>query len=400
MTGNFEVEQGAPRVALLTNAPAPYRTEFFNELARRCNLLVVFDTRREPDREWVIEESDFAFDWRVSRGLEMSRPRLPRRRFDQRVLHVPLNTVAILERFRPDVVVSGELGVRTTWAALYCLVRRRHLIAWWEGVPNSDGSGWFCTLRRRVLLRRASRCWGNGVESARSLARYGVARERVDLGMTAIDTGFWRRAVDDQRSSVRAKVREELALQGAVMLFVGSLDSRKGVPELLEALTALARMPEVPSWSMLFVGSGPLAPDVDRWAIAHPEVTVVRTGFVQPASMPKYYAAADIFVLASLQDPWGAVCLEALVAGVPQVTSSRVGAALDVVVSSEIGDVIDPSDPAGFALRLACRIRQAPTLVPDSARDEASAKWSPTGAATRATVAIRACLRAGPPLSA
>lgn len=72
MTGNFEVEQGAPRVALLTNAPAPYRTEFFNELARRCNLLVVFDTRREPDREWVIEESDFAFDWRVSRGLEIS----------------------------------------------------------------------------------------------------------------------------------------------------------------------------------------------------------------------------------------------------------------------------------------------------------------------------------------
>src|SRR5580704_1737755 len=35
--------EGVPRVALLTNAPAPYRIEFTNELARRCSILVVFD---------------------------------------------------------------------------------------------------------------------------------------------------------------------------------------------------------------------------------------------------------------------------------------------------------------------------------------------------------------------
>jgi glycosyltransferase involved in cell wall biosynthesis len=400
VTGKVDAEHRAPRVALLTNAPAPYRTQFLNELARRCNLLVVFDTKREPDREWVIDESEFVFDWRVSRGLMISRPHLPRRRFDKRVLHVPLNTFTILERFQPDVVVSGELGIRTMWAALYCVIRRRHLIAWWEGVPNSDGSGRLRTLSRTVLLRRASRYWGNGVESARSLAHYGVPRERVDLGMTAIDTGFWRRAVDDQRALARGQVREELALQGAVLLFVGELDSRKGVPELLQALTALVDMRDVPSWSMLLVGSGPLGAEVDRWALAHPKIPVVRTGFVQPTCMPKYYAAADIFVLASLEDPWGAVCLEALVAGLPQVTSSMVGSAADLVVSNEIGDIVDPGDPDGFALRLACRIRQAPALVPDSVRSDAAARWSPTAAATRGIAAIGACLRPEPHISA
>jgi glycosyltransferase involved in cell wall biosynthesis len=282
------------------------------------------------------------------------------------------------------------------WAALYCLVRRRHLIAWWEGVPNSDGSGRLRTLRRRVLLSRASRCWGNGAESARSLRYYGVPSPRVDLGMTAIDTGCWKSTVDDQRVSARRRVRDELALRGAVLLCVGRLDSRKGVPELLEALTALADMPDVPSWSMLFVGSGPMGADVDEWAVAHPEIPVARTGFVQPACVSKYYAAADVFVLASLQDPWGAVCLEALVAGLPQVTSSKVGAAIDVVVSGEIGDIIDPSNPGEFARRLASRIRQAPALVPDSLRSEAVARWSPTAAATRALAAIQACLGSEP----
>jgi len=249
---------------------------------------VVFDTKREPDREWVVEEINFLFDWIVTRGLMIARPHMPGRTFEKRVLHVPLNTVAILERFQPDVVVSGELGVRTMWAALFCLIRRRHLIVWWEGVPDSDGAGRLRGLRRRVLLRRATRIWGNGVESARSLARYGVPRERVDLGMTAIDTVSWRIAVDHERASARVQVRSELALQGAVLLVVGRLDRLKGVREMLAALTVLADIPDVPSWSVLFVGSGPLGPEVDRWAVAHPEIPVVRTGFIQPACLPKY----------------------------------------------------------------------------------------------------------------
>jgi glycosyltransferase involved in cell wall biosynthesis len=383
----------ALRVALLTNAPTPYRTELFNELARGCHLLVVFDTKREPDREWVIEEVDFLFDWLVSRGLMLSRPNLAPRVFEKRVLHVPVNTLAILERFRPDVVVSGELGVRTMWATIFCVMRRRRLVIWWEGIPSSDGKGRVRALMRRALLRRATRVWSNGVQSARSLARYGVSDDRVDQAMTAIDTAFWRNAVDHERVSCRALVRDELALRGAVLLFVGRLDRRKGVPELLAALTVLADISDLPSWSIVFVGSGPMGSDVDDWAQAHPEIQVVQTGFVQPTSLPRYYAAADIFTLGSLEDPWGAVCLEALVAGLPQVTSAMVGSAPDLIVSSDIGDIVDPRDPKTFALRLASRIREAPTLVPDNFRAEASAKWSPAAAADRGLASLGACLK-------
>src|ERR1039458_3616511 len=195
-----------PRVALLTNQPAPYRTAFLNELAKSCRLLVVFDTKREPDREWLIEDSEFAFDWVETRGLMMSRPRMSGHGFDKRVLQLPLNTLAILQRFLPDVVISSELGMRTMWAALFCRVRHRPLIAWWEGTPNCDGTGGLRTLRRTFLLRQASRAWGNGVESARSLTRYGVPRERIDLGMTGIDTIALRRSVDRDRLSIRAQV--------------------------------------------------------------------------------------------------------------------------------------------------------------------------------------------------
>lgn len=390
-----KASDGVLRVALLTNAPAPYRTEFLNELAKRCRLLVAFDTKRESDREWLIEESDFHFDWLVTRAFEISGLRLAGS-FERARLQIPLNMLAILERFKPDVVVSGELGIRTMWAALFCQMRRRPLIIWWEGDLHSDRVRRLRTLRHISLLRRSSRVWGNGVVSARSLARYGVPRERVDLGMTGMDTVSWRIAVDKQRDSVRAEVRVEHALQGAVLLFVGELTRRKGVLEMLAALTILADIGDLPQWSMLWVGAGPLYKQVDRWAASHPEIPIARIGFVQPADLPKYYAAADIFVMPSLGDVWGLVCLEALVAGLPQVTSSMAGAASDLVTSSDIGDIIDPRDSQAFAQRVADRIRQAPTLVPGGARADASTTWSPAASATRGMTSIGMCLEFEP----
>ena len=283
----------------------------------------------------------------------------------------------------------------TIWAALFCRLRHRPLIVWWEGTPHADGTNRLRTLRRTLLLRCASRVWANGIESARSLARYGVLRNRIDLGMTGIDTVSWRNAVDRQRRSARAQVRTEHELEGAVLLFVGRLEPIKGVHELLAALTVLTTISDLPRWSVLFVGAGPSSADVERWAAANPEVPVAQTGFVQPDFLPTYYAAADIFVLPSLEDLWPLVCLEALVAGLPQVTSSMVGAAPDLISSSDIGDIVDPRAVQVFAQRLAWRIQRAPTLVSDASRTGAVLSWSSTTTADRGISSIRHCLDAG-----
>ena len=332
-----------PRVALLTNAPAPYRTAFFNELARYCRLLVVFDTKLEPDREWSIDEDDFDFDWTVTRAISIRRRTMTGRLSDRRVLQVPLNTFAVLERFRPDVVVSSELGARTMWAELFCRIRRRPLIVWSEGVPHSDGTSSLRRFRRVALLRGARRVWCNGVESARSIANYGVKSDRVDLRIVGIETARWESAVENELATTRALVRSGYGLRGAVLLFVGRLTPLKGVPELLGALSALSARPDVPLWSVIFVGEGPSRDIIQVWADAHPEVPVVLTGFVQPADLAQHYAAADIFVMPSLQDVWGFVCLEALVSGLPQLTSFLVGGAPDLITSERIGEIIDPS---------------------------------------------------------
>ena len=385
-----------PSVALLTNAPAPYRTPFFNQLARRCRLLVIFDTMREPGREWEVDEQGFEFEWLVSRSLSLSRSLKDRKRAERPVIHIPFNLMSTLDRFGPDAVVSLEFGARTASAALFCALRRRPLIAWWEGTPHTEaGASAPRVMLRKTLLRHASRAWANGGESARSLNAYGFPDARIDLGMTGTDTARWSHDVDTACDTRRAEVRARLGLRGVVLLFVGSLSSRKGLQHLLDAMTALAQDPTLPEWSALFVGSGPLSDTVAHWSQLHTSVPVALPGFVQPSELADFFAASDVFVMPSVEDVWGMVCLEALVAGLPQVTSSLAGAASSLVTSPEIGSVVNPRDTTEFAGHLALRIRMGAQRVPAALRARAATEWSPAAMTERAMSSIRASIGSG-----
>jgi glycosyltransferase involved in cell wall biosynthesis len=386
-------ETRRPAVALLTNAPAPYRTAFFNELAKQCRLLVVFDTMREPGRQWEVGESGFDFPWVVTRALSLPRSLMNRRAPEKPVLHVPLNVVKVLDQFQPDAVISLEFGARTASAAMFCRLRKRPLIIWWEGTPHTEADVNGLKVRvRKSLSRRATRAWGNGEESGASLQSYGLPPSRIDLGMTGIDTTRWSADVDEARDARRAVVRAQLGLSGVVLLFVGSLSKRKGLQDLLSALTLLADDPTLPEWSALFVGSGRLSTEVDKWANAHPNVPVASPGFVQPSGLADYFAAADLFVMPSLEDVWGMVCLEALVAGLPQVTSSLAGAASALITSPEIGSVVDPRDTRALSRHLAERIRSGPARVPEALRANAMTTWSPAAMVDRALSSIDASI--------
>jgi UDP-glucose:(heptosyl)LPS alpha-1,3-glucosyltransferase len=66
----------------------------------------------------------------------------------------------------------------------------------------------------------------------------------------------------------------------------------------------------------------------------------------------KYYAAADIFILPSIYEPFGNANLEALAAGLPVITTQYCGAA-DIINNNKNGMVIDdPFNPEEIAKKI------------------------------------------------
>ena len=157
------------RVALLTNFIPPYRAPLFRLLARRFDAFRIFvSTRMEPNRNW--EPQLEGLDVEVLRGLTVHRTERHPHDFSNPVfVHLPYTALFRLWKRQPDVVVSGQLGLASVIAALYCLLRRRSALVLWLTLSEVSelGRGWFRRAVRRSLLRCAQAVMVNGESGAR-----------------------------------------------------------------------------------------------------------------------------------------------------------------------------------------------------------------------------------------
>src|SRR5205814_4728258 len=120
---------------------------------------------------------------------------------------------------------------------------------------------------------------------------------------------------DVRRARAEIRARHGIPLDAPLVLFVGSGFARKGVPALLEAMSALDR-----SSYLLIVGRDKRQARYEHRARALGIAPRVRFVGAQPDVTP-YYGAADVLALPTLYDPFPNVAIEALACGLPVVTS-------------------------------------------------------------------------------
>lgn len=110
------------------------------------------------------------------------------------------------------------------------------------------------------------------------------------------------------------------------IIFVGQLIPRKGIDLLLDAMQPL--FGQHPNLRLSVIGSGELLAHLQEQAAALGlSDRVAFEGVIPPASIRERIAVADLLVLPSRWDGWGAVVNEALSVGVPVIVSDRCGAA-------------------------------------------------------------------------
>ncbi|MEX0891500.1 MAG: glycosyltransferase [Gemmatimonadota bacterium] len=201
----------------------------------------------------------------------------------------------------------------------------------------------------RWIVRGSAACLAIGSRNAAYYRSLGVPEERIFLVPYVVDNHYFAMRTAALREQ-RAELRRELGLppHACVLLFASKLVPRKRASDLLAAYARLRA--EGADAALAFVGSGPTEARLRTAAADVPGVHFF--GFRNQAELPGFFAAADIFCLPSIDEPWGLVINEAMAAGLPVVAAAEVGAAADLVRDGHNGATHRGRDVEGLTAAL------------------------------------------------
>lgn len=190
-------------------------------------------------------------------------------------------------------------------------------------------------------LKAAARVFAVSDSLRRLAIELGVDPAKTEVVGNGVDTRLFH-PVD--RAAARA--RFGLPDSAHVLITVGGLVERKGMHRVIECLPALIQ--HYPDLHYLIVGGG--SPEGDMRADLDAQVArlglsghVHFLGTLEPDELKWPLSAADVFVLATRNEGWANVFLEAMACGLPVVTTD-VGGNAEVVCRGELGSIVPFGD--------------------------------------------------------
>ena len=130
-------------------------------------------------------------------------------------------------------------------------------------------------------------------------------------------------------------------------LFVGRLEKRKGLPDLLRGFERAHQ--REPRTRLIIVGEGPMKHRLEQYIQQRRVPNVVLAGRVPGEVLPRYHATADVFCApATGGESFGIVLLEAMASRLP-VLCTEIPGYLSVVTSGQDALTVAPHTPVEIA---------------------------------------------------
>ncbi len=276
MMGDLPRITYAGRLGLQQRVVPAYRLPFFEQLAAVCEGGLKVFAGEPRQNEGILAASDLETDLFYS-GI------------NRHILGGPLyicyqqKLLEWLEEWDPQtLILEANPRYIANWAALRWMRRRnRPVIGWGLGAPTPQGvlAGVRIAYRQRFL---------NGFDAlvaystlgADQYRKLGVRNDRLFVAPNAVAP------IPPSIPTRKVKPQKDLRV-----LFVGRLQARKRVDNLLKACAALESQP-----ALTIVGDGPARNDLEALAReVYPRANF--TGSQQGEALDAYFRAADLFVL-------------------------------------------------------------------------------------------------------
>jgi len=326
------------KVAILHNIISPHVIPLFERLGKQKEIeaKVFFCSESEGNRIWDTDVGD-KFTYKI-----LPKFKIEIRGRDLFTYFINPTVIFELAKYNPDIVISAGWDLFSYQVALfYAKIFGKKFILW-SGSTEHEPS-WRRTLAIplvKLMVAGSDAYIVYGTRAKEYLISLGAKPEKIFIAYNTTDINFFKNEVDKWREQ-KTKIKKELGIKTSkVVLYVGQLIERKGVKYLIEAFEKLKE--EFKDVSLLIVGYGSLEDKLKSMIKRRKISDVIFAGGLEWRQTPKFYAVSDVLVMPSLEEVWGLVINEAMVAGLPVIGTSIAGASIDLIKPNENGFIIKP----------------------------------------------------------
>lgn len=307
------------KVLFMTNIPSPYRVTFFNELAKKCDLKVVFEKQKTKVRNdtWF-KDNRFNFDYIM----------LPK--------NFRKELVKVLKDDYDIIVIAAYYTKVAAFTRFYLKDKKKKYIISADGGFINDKK-FYTKYIKRFFMGSASYWLSSGKETSKYLTYYGAKKDCIyDFHFTSITENEILK--EPIKYDEKLKLRKKLGFDcKRLFLSIGQITHRKGYDLFLEVM----KNNKFKDAKFVIAGDGPLMDEYQNVIEQYKLDNVYFVGFKTKKEIADLYKAADIFFFPTRYDIWGLVTNEALAYGLPLISSDGAISSLEILPKKSLFKVND-----------------------------------------------------------
>lgn len=346
-----------PKKKLLIIHPiiAPYRIDFFNALNRAFDTNIILFLQNLASQKFDYEK--------ISRLFEFSPKYLCNH---YKGLKLPKGLFKEIKNDNPDIILTNECNLISITALLYkfFINRKCKVFSIIDDSYDMAVSGKSFSIKHRIAKKIVIPFFDQIICVEPRVEQY--FRKKYNKGT------YFPIIADEER--IRKKYKDLLPLSTSlvnlhhlegkkVLLFVGRLVHLKNIQKIIPAFFKLLNK----DYYFVIIGDGDMRDELET--LAKDCNNILFTGRLEGDKLLAWYNIANVFILPSYKEAFGAVTNEALMAGCYTIVSKLAGSSC-LITPRINGDLIDPmSDEEIFNTLEYAMKRTYPISLPLKLRD-------------------------------
>lgn len=321
------------KLLIFHSALAPYRIDFFNALADYYNCHIIFlsrNNRNQPfNQQELLKKARFNYSYMNIKLV------IKNRDFNIGYLYHII-------KFKPDIIIGGEYGLPVIMPYFYKKVfHKKYSI--YTICDDSLKIAQECNgIRQKLRSFFASRL--NGIifissEVSNWYKSHYKLNSSIIFPIIKEEKQYKRQLTKSLPISQNFQQKYGL-FKKKVILYVGRITEVKNIETLIHAYSKIANE----ETTLVLVGDGNLKKKIEddnQNLISSNQV--ILTGRYEGDELYAWYNLANLFVLPSQYEPFGAVTAEALQAGCPVLCSQNAGSS-ELIINDVNGRTFNPQD--------------------------------------------------------